>query len=92
MSGFHKLRDGLQPVQDLRLHARLPNSHQHQEGRVFGLIGVHGLLAIDLILGEEAGDHQLLLFLCHLEKIINSVLNSPFPLFCPLPLKVLYNI
>lgn len=67
VSGLHKLCDGLQPVQDLGLHARLAHSDEHQEGvvqvprAVSGLLEVHCLLGGYLILGEEAGDHKLLL-------------------------------
>ena len=69
MSRFHELGDGLEPVQDLGLHARLAHRDQHQEGWVGVLLGVHSLLGGDLILGEEAGEHQLLLLWCHLGKV-----------------------
>ena len=63
MSRFHELGDGLEPVQDLGLHAGLAHRDQHQERRV----GVPGALlgvatsVLGLILGKEAGDHKLLL-------------------------------
>ena len=74
VSGLHKLCDGLQPVQDLGLHARLAHRDQHQEGRrrrvqVAGLAAASRLLESHLVLGEEAGEHQLLLLWCHLGKV-----------------------
>ena len=71
ISRFHELGDCLEPVQDLGLHAGLAHRDQHQEGRV----GVPGALlggatiVLGLILGKEAGDHQLLLLWCHLKNV-----------------------
>ena len=83
VSGLHKLCDGLQPVQDLGLHARLAHRDQHQEGRrwaqVAGLAAARRVLESHLVLGEEAGEHQLLLLWCHLGKV--DSLHAQFRLY-----------